>query len=125
MQQTITTQEPTIVGADDGVVYPAAALRRARMLIADGWARKALAMDKRGRVTDCKGARARGFSLLGALVRTSNNIDEFAAAWAALQREVPRGVSPEDWQDEEGRTVSEVLRLLERAAAHFDRGPAQ
>lgn len=100
-------------------IYPAAALRRARMLVAAGWAQRVFATDKRGEPVACDGPRARGFSLCGALVRTSDSIDEFAAAWCALQRFMANGVSPETWQDAPERTLAEVLRLVDQATAEL------
>ncbi len=111
--------------------HPAAAmLSEARGLLLRGWSRGAQARDAAGSVVPAWSADARSWSLLGALLASWHRQNEDTmdldfvahgfdarALGAATQvlGEVTGTASIENWNDDAGRTLAEVIATVDRA----------
>jgi len=113
-------------------VHPAAAmLSEARGLLLRGWCRGAQARDRTGSVVPAWSEDACSWSLLGSLLASWHrqhgvSLDEEVVAHTIDARalgdateslgEVVGTASLEQWNDEPGRSVAEVIAAIDRAA---------
>ena len=95
-------------------------LRHARGLIEQGWTQGAFARDADGHGVNHRNSRAVCFCGVGAIRRAADDLRMprrlTAAAWKVLDDVCPdQELLAMGWQDEPGRTQSEVLAMFDRA----------
>lgn len=87
---------------------------KAYELIERGWCREALARDTSGKHVGTNSKSACAWCAVGAIDRVYNTSPEFEAALAKLAAEI----GTEEigaWNDEPGRTASDVIEAMRRA----------
>lgn len=98
-------------------------LLAARALLLNGWCLGAYALDIRGNQVSPEKDTATSFCMMGAIRRVSPNFDRYKhGALYQLESVVPReqGKSLGWWQDQQGRTLDDVLAAFDKA---IDKSP--
>lgn len=98
-------------------------LKGARKVLARGWCQNAMARDAAGMMVDSWGRRAVAWCLLGAMLAVARRArglalrQRFAVAFGRLEKHL-EAITREPlqpWNDREGRSAADVLRLVDTA----------